>query len=68
MSAQRNVVSTYRKKGTFRKQHTEKTGRAAQRTALPPRCRDCRMPGTLSMPIDGITVFFCPKHVPIFGD
>ena len=68
MSAQRNVVGTYRRKGTFRAQHAEKTGRAGQRTVLPPRCRDCRLPGTLSATIDGVTVHFCAQHIPLFRD
>jgi len=63
MSAKdRNAVSTYRRKGTFRAQHADKTGRAAQNTPLPPRCRDCRQPGTRTELIDGIAVFFCPAH------
>jgi hypothetical protein len=65
MTARRNAVTTYRRKGTFRAQHAEKTGRAAQRTALPPRCQDCRQPGTIAVPIDGITCFYCPEHVPL---
>lgn len=65
MTAQRNAVSTYRRKGTFRAQHAEKTGRAAQRTALPPRCQECRQPGTIPFPVNGITCFYCPEHVPI---
>lgn len=68
MTAQRNAVSTYRKKGTFRAQAAEKTGRAAQDTPLPPRCRDCRLPGTLSAMMDGTKVFFCPKHIPLWTD
>lgn len=65
MSAERNVVKTYRKKGTFRAQHAEKTGRAAQNTPLPPRCRDCRLPGTIGVMIDGVKEFFCADHVEI---
>lgn len=65
MTAERNLVGTYRKQGTFRAQHAEKTGRAAQNTPLPPRCRDCRLPGTIGVIIDNIKQFFCPKHTPI---
>jgi hypothetical protein len=61
----RNAVDTYRRKGTFRAQHAEKTGRAAQRTALPPRCRDCRLPGTIGVMIDGTLTHFCTEHVPL---
>jgi hypothetical protein len=38
-------MTTVRRKGTFRAQHAEKTGRAAQRSVLPPRCTECRLPG-----------------------
>ncbi len=66
MSAKgRNLVGTYRKQGTFRAQHAEKTGRAAQRTALPPRCELCRLPGTLSKMIDGTAHFYCTDHYEI---
>lgn len=58
-------VGTYRKVGTFRTQHAEKTGRAAQRTALPPRCERCRLPGTIAVEHDGITHFYCKDHVPL---
>jgi hypothetical protein len=68
VTAERNVVNTYRKKGTFRAQHAERTGRAAQRTALPPRCQECRLPGTIPMMIDNIKRFYCPVHSPIVGD
>jgi hypothetical protein len=64
--AGRNLVRTYRKQGTFRAQAAERSGRAAQNTPLPPRCRDCRLPGTISVIIDGITEFFCGDHVPAF--
>lgn len=65
MTAQRNLVGTFRRKGTFRAQHAEKTGRAAQTTALPPRCEDCRQPGTIPIQDDGITLFYCVEHVPL---
>lgn len=65
MSAERNVVGTYRRKGTFRAQHAEKTGRAAQTTPLPPRCRDCRLPGLIGVMIDGVKEHFCDAHVPL---
>ena len=65
MTANRNAVTTYRRKGTFRAQYVEKTGRAAQRTALPPRCQDCRQPGTIPIQVDGITCFYCPDCAPI---
>jgi len=39
-------MTKIRGKGTFRAQHAQKSGRAAQRTPLPPRCTECRMPGT----------------------
>ena len=66
MSAQdRNAVGTYRRKGTFRAQHADKTGRAAQRTTLPPRCRDCRLPGTIGVVIDETLTHFCTDHVPL---
>lgn len=65
MTAERNLVKTYRRQGTFRAQHAEKTERAAQNTALPPRCRECRQPGTIPLTVDGIREFFCPNHVPI---
>lgn len=65
MTAQRNAVSTYRRKGTFRAQAAERAGRARQDTPLPPRCRDCRLPGTLSAQIDGTTEHFCPNHYPL---
>lgn len=65
MTARRNLVGTFRRKGTFRAQHAEKTGRAAQNTALPPRCKDCRQPGTIAVSVDGITCFYCPVHVPL---
>jgi hypothetical protein len=38
-------MTKIRGKGTFRAQHAERSNRAAQRTALPPRCTECRMPG-----------------------
>jgi len=69
VTAERNVVKTYRKKGTFRAQHAEKTGRAAQNTPLPPRCDNenpvCRLPGTIPVSIDGITHHYCIEHAPI---
>lgn len=65
MTAQRNAVSTYRKKGTFRAQAAEKTGRAAQNTPLPPRCQDCRLPGIIPLRVDGITLFYCVDHLPL---
>lgn len=65
MTAQRNVVSTYRRKGTFRVQAAERTGRASQNTPLPPRCRDCRLPGIHRVvhKTDGAVEFFCEDHV-----
>lgn len=68
MSRGRNLVGTYRRQGTFRAQHAEKTGRAAQNTPLPPRCRDCRLPGTIGVMIGNVKEFFCTKHVPIRDD
>jgi len=65
VSQERNLVGTYRRQGTFRAQHAEKSGRAAQRTPLPPRCRDCRLPGTIGVMIDGVKEFFCAEHVEI---
>lgn len=65
MTAQRNVVSTYRRKGTFRAQAAERTGRAAQDTPLPPRCERCRQPGTIPVMDDGVTSFYCTDHVPL---
>lgn len=68
MSAQdRNAVGTYRRKGTFRAQHADKTGRAAQRTPLPPRCSTdgCRRPGTIGVLIDETLTHFCTEHVPL---
>lgn len=38
-------MTTYRRKGTFRAQAAERSGRAAQSTPLPPRCTHCRLPG-----------------------
>lgn len=58
-------MTTVRKQGTFRAQHAEKTRRAAQRTALPPRCESCRLPGTIAVEYDGITHFYCADHVEI---
>lgn len=55
-------MTTVRKQGTFRAQHAEKTGRAAQRTPLPPRCNDCRLPGVLKQVRDGVTYFYCHGH------
>lgn len=66
-AAGRNLVKTYRRQGTFRAQHAEKTGRAAQNTPLPPRCEHCRLPGQLRKMIDGIAHFYCKKHFEI-GD
>lgn len=66
VTAKRNAVTTYRKKGTFRAQHAEKTGRAAQRTALPPRCDhdECRQPGIVAVWIDDVAHFYCVEHAP----
>lgn len=65
MTAERNLVKTYRRQGTFRAQHAEKTSRAAQTTPLPPRCRDCRLPGTIPVMVEGTKEFFCSDHAPI---
>lgn len=62
-AARRNAVSNYRKVGTFRAQHAEKTGRAAQNTPLPPRCEHCRLPGTITVQRDGISFFYCDNHL-----
>lgn len=67
MSAKRNVVKTYRKKGTFRAQAAERSRRAAQATPLPPRCIHCRLPGTIRIMIDGFAEFYCANHVPLEG-
>lgn len=61
-------MTKIRGKGTFRAQHTERSGRAAQTTALPPRCRDCRLPGTIPLMVDGTKEFFCDQHIPIGGE
>lgn len=58
-------MTTVRRKGTFRAQHAEKVGRAAQTTVLPPRCGKCRLPGTIRVMIDNIANFYCPDHVPL---
>jgi hypothetical protein len=65
VTARRNAVTTYRRKGTFRAQAADKTGRAAQNTTLPPRCRTCRQPGTIAIKIDDITEFYCAEHTPL---
>lgn len=65
MTAERNAVKTFRRKGTFRAQAADRSGRAAQNTPLPPRCRKCRLPGTLRVMIEGVAHFYCADHVPI---
>lgn len=60
-------MTNVRKKGTFRAQAAERSGRAGQTTPLPPRCRDCRLPGIHTVMLDGISAFFCDGHVPIDG-
>ncbi len=65
MSAERNAVKTFRKKGTFRAQAADRSCRAAQTTPLPPRCRDCRLPGTIRVMIEEVAHFYCADHVPI---
>lgn len=58
-------MTTYRRKGTFRAQAAERSGRAAQDKPLPPRCRSCRLPGLYSVIVDDVAVFFCgEEHAP----
>lgn len=45
MTAARNRVKTYLGRRTFYAQDMERKHRASQRTALPPRCAHCRLPG-----------------------
>lgn len=60
-------MTNVRRKGTFRAQAAERSGRAAQSKPLPPRCRDCRLPGIHTVMFDGISTFFCDGHLPIDG-
>lgn len=55
-------MTNVRRRGTFRAQAAERSGRAAQDTPLPPRCRKCRLPGTYSTIVDGIAEFFCSNE------
>lgn len=57
-------MTNVRRKGTFRAQAAERSGRAAQSKPLPPRCARCRLPGVFGVMIDGIKIFFCGVHVP----
>ena len=58
-------MTNVRRKGTFRAQAAERSGRAAQATPLPPRCRRCRLPGVYSEIVDDVAEFFCSdKHAP----
>lgn len=57
-------MTNVRRKGTFRAQAAERSGRAAQSKPLPPRCRDCRLPGIRTVMLGGISAFFCSDHGP----
>lgn len=56
-------MTNVRSKGTFRAQAAERSGRAAQSKPLPPRCRDCRLPGIHTVMLGGLSTFFCDAHV-----
>lgn len=51
-------MTTHRRKGTFRAQAAERSGRAAQRTPLPPRCCRCRQGSVMFIGTDP----YCRKH------
>lgn len=57
-------MTNVRRRGTFRAQAAERSGRAAQTKPLPPRCRDCRLPGIIGVTVDGVREHFCEDHRP----